>query len=53
VRIIQSLVGLENTYELRTECLNERFETYRFRAKTLLIGPDVRGGFLMEKARAS
>ena len=49
VRIIQSLVGLENTYELRTECLNERFETYRFRAKTLLIGPDVRGGFLMEK----
>jgi len=49
VRIIQALVGLENTYELRTECLKERFETYRYRAKTLLIGPDVGGGFLMEK----
>jgi P4 family phage/plasmid primase-like protien len=49
VRIIQALVGIENTYELRTECLYERFETYRFRAKTMLIGPDVAGDFLMQK----
>ncbi|HOX59059.1 MAG TPA: bifunctional DNA primase/polymerase [Candidatus Paceibacterota bacterium] len=49
VRVIQALVGLENTYQLRTECLNERFETYRYRNKTLLIGPDVSGDFLMQK----
>lgn len=49
VRIIQALVGLNNTYQLRTECLHERFETFRYRRKTLLIGPDVRGDFLMQK----
>jgi len=49
VRIIQALVGLTNTYQLRTECLLERFETYRYRNKTLLIGPDVSGDFLMQK----
>jgi P4 family phage/plasmid primase-like protien len=49
VRIIQALVGIENSYQLRTECLNERFETYRYRGKTLLIGPDVAGDFLMQK----
>jgi len=49
VRIIQALVGVENTYQLRTECLQERFETYRYRGKTLLIGPDVPGDFLMRK----
>ncbi len=49
VRIIQALVGVENTYQLRTELLQERFETYRYRGKTLLIGPDVPGDFLMRK----
>lgn len=49
VRIIQALVGIVNTYQLRTECLQERFETFRYRGKTLLIGPDVRGDFLMQK----
>ena len=47
VRIIQALVGVGNTYQLRTECLHERFETFRYRSKTLLMGPDVRGDFLM------
>ena len=49
VRIIQALVGVENTCQLRTECLHERFETYRYRGKTLLIGPDVPGDFLGRK----
>lgn len=49
VRIMQALVGVTNTYQLRTECLHERFETYRYRGKTLLIGPDVRGDFLMQR----
>ena len=49
VLIIQALVGVENTYQLRTELLQERFETYRYRGKTLLIGPDVPGEFLMRK----
>ncbi|MDB6110470.1 MAG: hypothetical protein JWR69_2220 [Pedosphaera sp.] len=49
VRIIQALVGTENTYQLRTEYLNDRFETFRYRGKTLLIGSDVAGDFLMHK----
>ncbi len=49
VRIIQALVGLNNSYQLRTDCLHERFETFRYRGKTLLIGPDVRGDFLMQR----
>lgn len=49
VRIIQSLLGIENCYQLRTECLHDRFETFRYRRKTLLIGPDVPGDFLMHR----
>ena len=49
VRILQALVGAVNTYQLRTECLQERFETYRYLGKTLLIGPDVAGDFLMQR----
>jgi P4 family phage/plasmid primase-like protien len=49
VRVIQALVGAVNCYQLRTECLHERFETFRYRGKTLLIGPDVRGDFLMQR----
>ena len=49
VKIIQSLVGIENSYQLRTDCLNDRFEMYRYRGKTMLIGPDVAGDFLMHK----
>jgi P4 family phage/plasmid primase-like protien len=53
VRIIQALVGVENTYQLRTECLAERFETFHYRGKTLLIGPDVPGDFLMHRAASA
>ena len=49
VRIIQSLVGIENTYQLRTDLLNERFELYRYRGKTLLFAGDVPGDFLQQK----
>ncbi len=52
VRIIQALVGVENTYQLRTQFLDDRFEEFRYRGKTLLIGPDVPGDFLMRKGAA-
>ncbi len=47
--IIQKLIGLNNVSELRTKLLSERFELYRYRKKTLLIGVDVPGKFLSEK----
>jgi phage/plasmid-associated DNA primase len=47
--VITALVGRENCYQLRTDCLTERFETYRYRSKTLLVGADVPGSFLMER----
>ena len=47
--IIQGLIGLNNVSELRTRHLGERFELYRYRKKTLLIGVDVPGKFLSEK----
>ncbi len=52
VRIIQALVGHRRTPTncARNACM-ERFETYRYRGKTLLIGPDVRGDFLMQRGR--
>ena len=49
VNILCALVGTENYYQLRTSLLHERFETYRYRGKTLLYGPDVAGDFLMER----
>jgi len=44
--ITQKLIGMNNVSELRTKHLSERFELYRFRKKTLLVGVDVTGGFL-------
>ena len=44
--IIQLLVGLANCTQLRTAHLGERFETYRFLKKTLLVGVDVAADFL-------
>ncbi len=47
--IIQKLIGMNNVSELRTKQLSERFELYRFRKKTLLVGVDVPGRFLSER----
>lgn len=47
--IIQKLIGSDNVSELRTRHLGERFELYRYRKKTLLVGVDVPGNFLSEK----
>jgi P4 family phage/plasmid primase-like protien len=44
--IISSLIGRQNCVQLRTQHLQERFETARFFGKTLLVGSDVRGDFL-------
>jgi phage/plasmid-associated DNA primase len=50
--VIQSIVGRENVTQLRTRWLGERFETYRFLKKTLLIGVDVEPDFLSTKGAA-
>jgi phage/plasmid-associated DNA primase len=45
-RLVTALIGRWNYSELRTEHLNERFETSRALGKTLLFGPDVKAHFL-------
>ena len=50
--VIQAVVGRENVTQLRTKWLAERFETYRFLKKTLLIGVDVNPDFLSTKGAA-
>ena len=47
--IAKGLIGYKNICQLRTDCLNERFETSRYNGKTLLMGPDVPGHFLNTK----
>ncbi|MBT3709654.1 MAG: hypothetical protein HOG19_09450 [Gammaproteobacteria bacterium] len=49
IKVIREVVGSPNVYQLRTQHLGERFELYRFIGKTLLIGSDVSGKFLMHK----
>jgi putative DNA primase/helicase len=46
---IQAIVGRLNCTQLRTEWLADRFETYRFIKKTLLVGVDVAPNFLSTK----
>lgn len=48
-RVITGLVGRQNTTELRTSHLGERFEFNRYVGKTLLQASDVPGDFLMMK----
>lgn len=50
--VIQAIVGRENATQLRTKWLGERFETYRFLKKTLLVGVDVEPDFLSTKGAA-
>jgi putative DNA primase/helicase len=46
VLVLNGIVGPQNSYELRTKHLNDRFEIGRMIGRTLLIGPDVKGNFL-------
>jgi hypothetical protein len=46
VKIIGQVVGLKNSYQLRTYLLKERFEIGRYIGKTLLLAPDVDTKFL-------
>ena len=47
--IFQAVVGRANRTQLRTEWLADRFETFRFVKKTLLVGVDVAPDFLSTK----
>ena len=47
--VIQAVVGRENVTQLRTKWLADRFETFRFLKKTLLVGVDVEPDFLSTK----
>jgi P4 family phage/plasmid primase-like protien len=44
--VVQGLIGESNCYELRTDCLNERFELFRYIGRSLLYGADVEPEFL-------
>jgi P4 family phage/plasmid primase-like protien len=46
VRILQMIVGVAATEELRTRHLDSRFETARFLGKRILLGQDVQQDFL-------
>jgi putative DNA primase/helicase len=46
VSVLESIVGLDNVIQLRTNLLNERFELARLIGKTTLSGKDVPSNFL-------
>ncbi len=50
MRIAQTVVGLQNCGELRTEHLGKQFEMAGFLGKLLLCGADVPGDFLMQRS---
>ena len=47
--VLQSLIGLPNVTQLRTDYLGDRFELFRFLHRTLLVGVDVNADFLASK----
>lgn len=50
VKVVVGVIGKENIATLRTEQLNQRFETASFLGKTLLHGADVPANFLTQKS---
>lgn len=44
--VLEALIGTDSVVQLRTELLNERFETARYIGRRLLAGRDVSGDFL-------
>jgi hypothetical protein len=50
--VMQGMVGHVNCTQLRTKHLGERFETFRFLKKSLLVGVDVDPDFLSTKGAA-
>ena len=49
VEILEAIIGEDNSVQMRTALLNERFEVGRYLGKLLLGGKDVPGNFLEEK----
>lgn len=49
VKVMQRVIGEVNCGELRTEHLHERFEVFRMLGKSLLVGNDVPGNFMMNE----
>lgn len=47
VKVMQRVIGEVNCGELRTKHLAERFEVFRMLGKSLLVGNDVPGNFMM------
>jgi hypothetical protein len=45
-KIMRNLIGVENSYQLRTNLLNDRFEIGRYIGKTFLLAGDVDAKFL-------
>lgn len=51
--VIQAVVGIENQTQLRTEHLKDRFELFRYRKCSLLLGADVEPDFLASKGAST
>ena len=50
MNVLESVIGIQNVVQLRTEHLGNRFELYGFVGKTLLTGKDVPSDFLLSKS---
>lgn len=50
MNILESVIGIQNVAQLRTEHLGKQFELFGFVGKTLLAGKDVPADFLLQKS---
>jgi P4 family phage/plasmid primase-like protien len=50
MNILESVIGIQNVGQLRTEHLGKQFELFGFVGKTLLAGKDVPSDFLLQKS---